>query len=56
MPYGEQMNNEASTVLIRTGKQYIYIYIYNNFIVKITRQKGVTREELNPHNRTTPKI
>ena len=40
-----------------THQHLIYLYlIYNNFIVKIIRQKGVTREELNPHNRVTPKI
>ena len=34
----------------------IYLFIYNNFIVKIIRLKGVTREELNLHNRAIPKI
>ena len=34
----------------------LFIFIYNNFIVKIIRWKGVTREELNPHIKATPKI
>ena len=40
-----------------THQQLTYLYlIYNNFIIKIIRQKGVTREELNRYNRATPKI
>ena len=40
-----------------TYQQLTYLYlIYNNFIIKIIRQKGVTREELNRYNRATPKI
>lgn len=34
---------------------HLLIYsIYYNFIVKTIREKGVTGEELNPHNRATP--
>ena len=40
-----------------THQQLTYFYlIYNNFIIKIIRRKGVTREELNRYNRATPKI
>ena len=34
----------------------LFIFIYNNFIIKIIRRKGATREELNPHIKATPKI
>ena len=40
-----------------THQQLTYLYlIYNNFIIKTIRRKGVTREELNRYNRATPKI
>ena len=40
---------------MESGHLIIYLIDYN-FIVKTIRQKGVTREELNSHNRATPDV
>ena len=38
---------------MESGHLIICLIDYN-FVVKTIRQKGVTREELNSHNRVTP--
>ena len=38
------------------SRRHLIFFIYDTFIVKIIRQKGVSREELNPQNRANPKI